>query len=90
MADGTEFEVYWSEGIMAVPFIVIPLIVCLISLGFVFGAAEAAVQGSDQAESANVKRLAALGIRTFVGHRGENIGDAAVIVISSPGSKVCP
>ena len=41
------------------------------------------VQGSDQAESANVKRLAALGIRTFVGHRGENIGDAAVIVISS-------
>ena len=41
------------------------------------------VQGSDQAESANVKRLAALGIKTFVGHRGENIGDAAVIVISS-------
>ncbi len=41
------------------------------------------VQGSDQAESANVKRLAALGIKTFVGHRGENLGDAAVVVISS-------
>ncbi len=41
------------------------------------------VQGSDQAESANVKRLASLGIKTMVGHRGENLGDAAVVVISS-------
>ncbi len=41
------------------------------------------VQGSDQAESANVKRLAGLGIKTLVGHRAENIGDAAVVVISS-------
>ena len=41
------------------------------------------VQGSDQADSANVKRLAALGIKTMVGHRGENLGDAAVVVISS-------
>ncbi len=41
------------------------------------------VQGSDQAESANVKRLASLGIKTFVGHRGENLGEAAVVVISS-------
>ncbi len=41
------------------------------------------VQGSDQAESANVKRLASLGIKTLIGHRAENIGDAAVVVISS-------
>jgi UDP-N-acetylmuramate--alanine ligase len=41
------------------------------------------VQGSDQADSANVKRLAGLGIKTMVGHRGENLGDAAVVVISS-------
>jgi len=41
------------------------------------------VQGSDQADSANVKRLASLGIKTMVGHRGENLGDAAVVVISS-------
>ncbi|MCW5771260.1 MAG: UDP-N-acetylmuramate--L-alanine ligase [Rhodospirillaceae bacterium] len=41
------------------------------------------VQGSDQAESPNVKRLAGLGIKTFVGHRAENLGDAAVVVISS-------
>jgi UDP-N-acetylmuramate--alanine ligase len=42
-----------------------------------------AVQGSDQAENANVKRLAKLGIRTFVGHKAENLGDAAVVVVSS-------
>ena len=42
-----------------------------------------AVQGSDQAENANVKRLAKLGIRTFIGHRAENLGDAAVVVVSS-------
>jgi UDP-N-acetylmuramate--alanine ligase len=41
------------------------------------------VQGSDLADSANVKRLASLGIKTMVGHRGENLGDAAVVVISS-------
>ena len=41
------------------------------------------VQGSDQAESANVKRLAAKGIKVMIGHRAENIGDAAVVVISS-------
>ncbi len=41
------------------------------------------VQGSDQADSANVKRLAALGIKTLIGHRAENIGEAAVVVISS-------
>ena len=41
------------------------------------------VQGSDQADSANVKRLAGLGIKTLVGHKAENLGDAAVVVISS-------
>jgi UDP-N-acetylmuramate--alanine ligase len=41
------------------------------------------VQGSDQVENANVKRLAALGIRTQVGHRAENLGDAGVVVVSS-------
>ncbi|MGD9741720.1 MAG: Mur ligase domain-containing protein, partial [Dongiaceae bacterium] len=32
------------------------------------------VQGSDQAESANVKRLRTLGIRVEIGHRAENLG----------------
>ncbi len=41
------------------------------------------VQGSDMAESANVKRLAALGIKTFIGHAAENVGEAQVVVISS-------
>ena len=42
-----------------------------------------AVQGSDIAENANVKRLRGLGIRVHVRHRAENVGDAQVIVISS-------
>ncbi|MGD9537216.1 MAG: UDP-N-acetylmuramate--L-alanine ligase [Alphaproteobacteria bacterium] len=42
-----------------------------------------AVQGSDIAENANVKRLAALGVPVAIGHREENIADAQVIVISS-------
>jgi UDP-N-acetylmuramate--alanine ligase len=42
-----------------------------------------AVQGSDLAESANVKRLIAKGIAVKVGHRAENLGDAAVVVYSS-------
>ncbi len=41
------------------------------------------VQGSDQAESANVKRLRTLGIRVEIGHRAENLGEAAVVVTSS-------
>jgi len=41
------------------------------------------VQGSDQADGANVKRLRALGIPVAVGHRPENLGDAQVVVISS-------
>ncbi|MDP4796326.1 MAG: UDP-N-acetylmuramate--L-alanine ligase [Rhodospirillales bacterium] len=41
------------------------------------------VQGSDIAESANVKRLRDLGIHVDIGHAAENITDASVIVISS-------
>lgn len=41
------------------------------------------VQGSDIAESANVKRLSGLGIEISIGHRGENLKDAEVVVISS-------
>ncbi len=42
-----------------------------------------AVQGSDVAESANVKRLRGMGIAVEIGHRGENISAAAVVVVSS-------
>ena len=42
-----------------------------------------AVQGSDIAEGANVQRLRASGIPVRIGHADENLGDAAVIVISS-------
>jgi UDP-N-acetylmuramate--alanine ligase len=41
------------------------------------------VQGSDQTESANVKRLAAMGIPVAIGHRAENLGEASVVVYSS-------
>jgi UDP-N-acetylmuramate--alanine ligase len=41
------------------------------------------VQGSDIAESANVKRMKRLGIKVAVGHAEKNIGSAEVIVISS-------
>jgi len=41
------------------------------------------VQGSDIAESANVKRLKRLGIKVEVGHAEKNIGTAEVVVISS-------
>jgi len=41
------------------------------------------VHGSDTAESANVQRLRAMGIDVKVGHAAENLGDAAVVVISS-------
>jgi UDP-N-acetylmuramate--alanine ligase len=42
-----------------------------------------AVQGSDQKESPNVKRLAGKGIRTFVGHSAANLKEAAFVVIST-------
>jgi UDP-N-acetylmuramate--alanine ligase len=41
------------------------------------------VQGSDIAESANVKRLRGLGIPVAVGHQSANLGEAQVVVISS-------
>ena len=41
------------------------------------------VQGSDLAESANTRRLAALGIAVRIGHAAENLASAEVIVISS-------
>jgi UDP-N-acetylmuramate--alanine ligase len=42
------------------------------------------IQGSDAAESANVKRLRGQGIKISIGpHAAENLGDAAVVVYSS-------
>lgn len=41
------------------------------------------VQGSDAADSANVKRLRERGIEVFIGHAAENLGDAQVVVYSS-------
>ena len=41
------------------------------------------VQGSDQADNANVKRLRAAGISVEIGHRAENVANAEVIVVSS-------
>jgi len=41
------------------------------------------VQGSDIADSANVARLRAEGVSVSVGHAAENIGSAAVIVVST-------
>jgi len=42
-----------------------------------------AVRGSDIAESANVKRLADQGIKVAIGHQGENVEGAEVVVVSS-------
>ncbi len=41
------------------------------------------VQGSDQSESTNVKRLQKHGIKVYIGHAEQNIEDAGVLVISS-------
>ncbi|MGF1626033.1 MAG: UDP-N-acetylmuramate--L-alanine ligase [Alphaproteobacteria bacterium] len=41
------------------------------------------VQGSDVAENANVRRLRALGIEVAIGHDAANLGEAAVVVVSS-------
>jgi UDP-N-acetylmuramate--alanine ligase len=41
------------------------------------------VQGSDLAESANVKRLRDKGIRVAIGHQADNVGNAGVVVVSS-------
>src|SRR5262245_51016915 len=41
------------------------------------------ITGSDVTDSANVKRLRDRGIKVTVGHKADNIGDAAVVVVSS-------
>ena len=41
------------------------------------------VQGSDSADSANVKRLRGMGITVAVGHNAENLKDAHAVVYSS-------
>ncbi|PSJ63676.1 UDP-N-acetylmuramate--L-alanine ligase [Pseudaminobacter soli (ex Li et al. 2025)] len=48
------------------------------------------VQGSDQADGANVQRLREKGIECFVGHRAENLGDAEVVVVSTAIKKSNP
>src|SRR6185503_9122081 len=48
----------------------------LVNLGYT-------VQGSDQAESANVKRLRDKGVAVAIGHDAANLGDAKVVVVSS-------
>ncbi|MEK7221037.1 MAG: Mur ligase domain-containing protein, partial [candidate division NC10 bacterium] len=42
-----------------------------------------AVSGSDSRESENTRRLTSLGIPVAIGHRAENIGQAAVVVRST-------
>jgi UDP-N-acetylmuramate--alanine ligase len=41
------------------------------------------VQGSDAADSANVKRLRELGVAVAIGQRAENLGEAQVVVYST-------
>jgi UDP-N-acetylmuramate--alanine ligase len=41
------------------------------------------VQGSDQSDSANVQRLRNKGIKIFIGHAAENLGEAEVVVVST-------
>ena len=41
------------------------------------------VSGSDLAESAITRRLAGLGVRVYLGHRAENLGDADIVVHST-------
>ncbi len=48
------------------------------------------VQGSDQADSANVQRLRDKGITCFVGHTAGNLGDAEVVVVSTAVKKSNP
>lgn len=48
------------------------------------------VQGSDQADSANVQRLRDKGIECFVGHKAENLGNAEVVVVSTAIKKSNP
>jgi UDP-N-acetylmuramate--alanine ligase len=41
------------------------------------------VQGSDAADNANVKRLREKGAKVFIGHDAANLGEAAVVVVST-------
>ena len=41
------------------------------------------VQGSDAADNYNVKRLEEKGIKTFIGHKAENVGAAEIVVVST-------
>lgn len=41
------------------------------------------VQGSDQSDSANTKRLIEQGIKIMIGHQASNVDDASVVVIST-------
>ena len=41
------------------------------------------VQGSDASDNANVKRLRERGAKVFVGHDAANLGEAAVVVVST-------
>jgi UDP-N-acetylmuramate--alanine ligase len=41
------------------------------------------VQGSDAADNYNVRRLADKGLKTFVGHRAENVDGAELVVVST-------
>lgn len=41
------------------------------------------VQGSDVADSANVERLRARGVKVFIGHKPENVTGAGTVIISS-------
>ncbi|MDR1829094.1 MAG: UDP-N-acetylmuramate--L-alanine ligase, partial [Methylobacteriaceae bacterium] len=41
------------------------------------------VQGSDASDNNNVRRLAAKGIRTFIGQKAENLDGAEIVVVSS-------
>ncbi len=48
------------------------------------------VQGSDQADGANIQRLREQGIECFIGHRPENLGAAEVVVVSTAIKKSNP
>src|SRR3984885_10680262 len=48
----------------------------MLNLGYI-------VQGSDQADSANVKRLRDKGVHIAIGHAAANVGAAKVVVVSS-------
>ena len=46
------------------------------------------ISGSDLADSATLRRLAGLGIQTFVGHAAENLATVDAVVTSPPSSPI--